>query len=209
MPLPKLINFITINNRKEIEIEGEEPILDFTDQIIVFKKQLTFSRPPIVISKELEGRIDLVSKLQYGSEDHADLLLFFNGIPNPLMIEEGMVLVIPDLNSMQNNVVDPQTLDGGNESKKNFNKKLPKKDENRIKKIISKATGTPEDQVEIRPPNIPKDGSLAVTPTNGKIILGTNVTERCEDKLSQTQKLSEIIRQAVKDKIANIAETNP
>lgn len=205
MPLPKLINLTTIFNRKEIEINGEK-MLDLTDQVIVFKKQLRFSRPPIVISKEFEGRPDLISKLVYGSEDHVDLLLFFNGISNPLMIQQGMTLIIPDLDSMKQNVENKQETDTENESKKEFNKKLPKKDENRIRQLISKNTGVPPDQVDVRPPNIPAVGLQPTQVQNGRIILGTNVTERCEDELSETQKLSEIIREAVRNRISEISQ---
>ena len=205
MALPELINLITIRNRKEIEIDDIK-MLDLTDQVIVIKKQLEFSRPPIVVPKEFEGRPDLISKLVYGSEDHTDLLLFFNGYSNPLMIEAGMTLIVPDLNSMLMNVEDKQETDTENESKKNFNKKLPKKDEKRIRQLISKKTGVPVDQVDVRPPNIPAEGIKPTQVEDGKIILGTDVAERCKNELSETQNLSEIIREAVREKIAEITQ---
>lgn len=208
MPLPKLINLVTIFNRKEITIDGVE-MLDLTSQVVVIKKQLTFSRPPITVSEEFAGRPDLISKLVYGSEDHMDLLMFFNGFSNPFMIDAGMTLIIPDLDSMLANVVDKTKEDDDNKSKEAFNKKLPKKDADRVKKLISKATGVPIEDVQIKPPNIPEDGTQAVTPQDGAIILGTNVVDRCESQLSDTQKLSEKIREAVRTKILAINATSP
>lgn len=204
MALPKLFDFITIRNRKEIEIDGIK-LLDFTDPVVVFKSRLRFSRPPIIVPKEFEGRGDLVAKSAYGSEDHTDLFMLFNGFSNPLVVQEGMVLVVPDLDSMIANTQDNQEVDTDNKSKKNFNKKISKKDKDRITQVIAKSRGITPEEVDIRPPNAVKDGSEPIIPADGKIVLGTNVSDsRCTDQLSEIQNLSEIIRQAVKDKISKI-----
>lgn len=197
------MNFVTIRNRKEITIDDVE-MLDFTSQVIVVKKQLTFSRPPITVSEEFAGRPDLISKLVYGSEDHTDLLLFFNGFSNPFMVDAGMTMIIPDLDSMLANVVDKTKEDEDNKSKEAFNKKLPKKDADRVKKLISKATGVSVEEAQVKPPNIPEDGTQPTTPQDGAIILGTNVVDRCESQLSDAQKLSERVREAVRSKISAI-----
>lgn len=201
MALPRLITLISLQNKREIEVDGVQ-IIDLTEPIIEFKSELNIIQPPVLVTKEFEMRPDLIAKVVYGSEDHVDLLLLFNGYSNPLMIEKGMYLQVPELDSMISNTKNNNAAQDVNVSKNNFNKKLPEKDKKRIEKMIADAQGISPDDVEIKPPNIPADGTKPVTPVDGRIILGTNISDtRCKDKLSEVQTMSEMIRQSVKDKI--------
>jgi hypothetical protein len=189
----RIFSFLSIKNRKIITSQDGELITDFTSPVIQRKYNLKLSRNPIYVTKHLEGKLHLVSRIAYGSEDHTDLLAFFNGISNPFMISEGMVIFPYDLDSMRKNA---RMIDKREEnlSKKELNKKLTKIDKDRVKALMNnKAADVETPNMTTKPP---------VTPVDGLIVLGTNVTEtRCTKQLSPTQTMSEKIRAAVKQKI--------
>lgn len=202
----KIFSFATINNKKEID-SPDGKMLDLTESVFDIKVPLRFSNPPVLVTKEFEGRPHLIAKLEYGTEDMTDLMLFYNGIGNGLMIQEGMILAIPDRESMLANLKDNTKSDTNNISKAKFNEKISKKDKDRIKQLIIKNNADIKEPIEIRPPNITKDGTQQVTPVEGKIVLGTNISDiRCKDKLSPTQTLTEQIREAVKTKIKSLSK---
>lgn len=198
----KIFNFKMITNRKEITVNNQKQI-DLVDNMIDFKKQLQVAQQPLEVTKEYEGRPDLIAKAIYGSEDDMDLMLYFNGISNPLSVQRGMEITVYDLDSMRANIKDVENSEDNNESKKKFNEKLPQKDKARIKALQEKSRkkGAPAAD-DFRTPTMTKEGSKPVTATGGRVVLGTNVTDvRCKDKISPVQTLTEKIRQAVKDKI--------
>lgn len=51
----------------------------------------------ISITKDYIARPDLVSLAVYGDDKYADIICKINGISNPFELNEGMILVIPDL----------------------------------------------------------------------------------------------------------------
>lgn len=118
-----------------------------------------------VVENDETCRIDLVSLSEYGSHDHADAILKFNGISNPFSIKEGDVLFIPKrdiakkkfkltLNKNYKNPIRDQFIN---------TKRLPVKDANRIEYLSKKYNK------EILPPNILQSGEENIEVTNGEI----------------------------------------
>ena len=206
----KIFGFATINNKRAIDAPDGSggQILDLTESVFDIKVPLKFSSQPILVTDQFEGRPDLIAKSVYNSEDLTDLLLFFNGISNPLMVQRGMVIVVPDRDTMVANLKDNNKTDTNNISKELFNKKISKKDKDRIIQLINKNNADVKQPVEIRTPNMTKTGTLQVTPVDGRIVLGTNISDiRCKDKLSPVQTITEQIRAAVKSKIQSLSNT--
>ena len=180
----------TLKDLETVTVDGES-VTEFTKGTFRDKQVLKYDERPIMITKEYNGRPDLISKVVYGSEDYTDLLLYFNGIGNPFMVQEGMVLKIPTLDSMILNI-DKGNKEKKNKSKEALNKKLPAKDRRRLENAV---------EGEIKAPNMVAEGTTPVVASGGKIELGTNVIDKkCNDNLSNTQLLSEQVRKAVKDK---------
>lgn len=201
----KIFDFIFIRNRREIEDDEGNKFLDLSEPLVNFTKQLQVAQQPIEVTAEFEGRPDLIARAVYGTEDAMDLMLYFNGISNPLMVQRGMFITVFDFDSMKANIKNPQNEDANNLSKQNFSNKISKQDKNRIKALQDKQRegGAPTED-DFRTPTMTKPGTEQTTPVDGRIVLGTNVTdERCKDNVSATQSLSEEIRKAVKDKVVN------
>lgn len=57
----------------------------------------------ILVDDQSAMLLDLVSFAMYGSENYADLLKKFNRIDNPLEISKGLILAIPNIQSLEAN----------------------------------------------------------------------------------------------------------
>ena len=151
-------------------------------------------------------RIDLISKAMYGYMEPVEKILKFNGISNPLSIDESDILIVYDLFSLTNNMRDPngiaqlktdirkQYLSPEKASKtdpklKDFSKRTPPK-------IDEGASG------DALPPNYADFGDQEIQVRNGKLYFGPNVSkgkDACEEPLSK----SEFIARLIKNRINN------
>lgn len=197
----KIFDFTLLSKRREITINNEK-IVDLCEPIVNFKKPLSIAQQPVEINEQFEGRPWLIAKMVYGSEDYTDLMLYFNGITNPYMVQRGMKITIYDLDSMLANIKDPNKADSReNESKKQFNSKLPQIDKNRFAALKAKV-GDNSTLTSFSTPVMSPEGVADSIASEGRIILGTNVSNvRCKDGLSQNQTLTEKVREAVREKI--------
>jgi len=187
-----VLNFDYLNKLPIININGED-IVDFSEPVFTQGLTVNYQQSPVIVTEEFAGRPHLLSKAVYGVEDHADMLLYFNGISNPFSLAAGMVIKIPTTDSM-NAAFSINKANKVNKAKVEFNKKLSQKDKDILKNTIENS--------EIRPSNIVADGTTPfVNNGDGTLTLGTNVvTKKCKTDLSKTQLISEKIRAAVIEK---------
>ena len=159
-----------------------------------------------LVDKDSAMRIDLISKAMYGYMEPVEKILKFNGISNPLSIDESDILIVYDLFSLTNNMRDPngiaqlktdirkQYLSPEKASKtdpklKDFSKRTPPK-------IDEGASG------DALPPNYADFGDQEIQVRNGKLYFGPNVSkgkDACEEPLSK----SEFIARLIKNRINN------
>jgi len=159
-----------------------------------------------LVPKDYAMRIDLISQAMYGYTEPVEKILKFNGVSNPLSIDESDILVVYDLFSLTNNMRDPngiaklksdirkQYLSPEKASKtdpklKEFSKRTPPK-------IDEGASGN------ALPPNYADFGDQEIQVKNGKLYFGPNVSkgkDACEEPLSK----SEFIARLIKNRINN------
>tara|TARA_B100000768_G_C11281893_1_gene379109 strand:- start:2808 stop:3281 length:474 start_codon:yes stop_codon:yes gene_type:complete len=118
-----------------------------------------------VVENDETCRIDLVSLSEYGTHDHVDAILKFNGISNPFSIKEGDVLYIPKIDIAKKKFKLTLNKNYKNPIRDQFinTKRLPVKDANRIEYLSKKYNK------EILPPNILQSGQENIEVTNGEI----------------------------------------
>lgn len=207
MPNPfKILDFVTIRNKKDITDNNGDTILDISETVIEEKNRLEYSDAPVQVSEELAGRPVAISKIKYDDGSLADLLCHHNDISNPFMIPEGYIMYIPSVDSMVSNVVDRNNEKTKNKSKDNLNKKLTQKDKKRVQSLMAKAKANGANVADtIATPNMADENIPDILAVGGEIILGNNVTNtRCSRELSTTQTKTEAIKKAIKiDLLAN------
>ena len=72
-----------------------EDIFDMQQQTFIIPQ--SFSYKVVEVSKGMIGRPDLLSKYCYQNDIYADILCKLNGISNPFELNEGMLMIVPDL----------------------------------------------------------------------------------------------------------------
>ncbi len=191
-----MINLKTLLNKRFFKKPNGDLILDLTVSTIKYKFSPRI-KEIIIVTNEFAMRPDLISKLVYGDESLFDYILIYNGISNPLSLEPGQVLLIPEKEDMDQAVITPK--DGINEDKKKKEEITVKAETNKDKKRLDIIKQKVENgKKDILPPNVSKPGSQPIKIENGEIVFGPNQTniekEHCPIPLSRAQ---------LKDKLLN------
>lgn len=136
-----------------------------TPTFIFLEKEESSVQGVHVVENDEACRIDLVSLSEYGTHDHVDAILKFNGISNPFSIKEGDVLFIPKIDIGKKKFKLTLNKNYKNPIRDQFinTKRLPVKDANRIEYLSKKYNK------EILPPNILQSGEENIEVTNGEI----------------------------------------
>jgi len=194
-----LIDFKIIDKKPTIATQEDGNIIDMFHQSVEYKKQIRFKEQPVIPSTStFGGKPHTIVKSLYGNENYLDLFFTFNGISNPLVVDDSQILVVPDEESMNQSLVSASMNErNNNRNLILFRDKISKVDKRRIE-LIKKDSELPES--DVRPGNLAI--TSPITATNGEIILGDNVSNtRCKAVLSPTQLKTEQIRKALKNKI--------
>jgi hypothetical protein len=202
----KLLNFGVIFRKRINSFNGSRELVDLTDSTLNTRLQVTIENV-IIVSKAFAGKPTAIAYSLYGSENFADLLFFFNGYSNMFRVNEGDVLVVPNIDSMISCLNDPEDITSVAETKSRsednftqteFKKKIINRDINRLK-VISENTGIDITKLDIRKPNIATGESF--TKEDNSIIIGTNISETKCKTLTASQTKSDLIRDAVKNQL--------
>lgn len=78
----------------EVEIKDLASKVINPDNIYSFKTKIH------VVEKEYIARPDLISFAIYGTDRYADIICKINGISNPFELNEGMVILVPDISNV-------------------------------------------------------------------------------------------------------------
>jgi len=149
------------------------------------------------VPKEFAMRPDLISAAAYNNTKYAEIILKYNGISNPFSIQEGDIILIPNLDSVQASISTQRGTDAdGSKLIRNSYKyidptKNPKlNDDFQNRQIIGGAQ--PGDM----PANMAEDGEAQITYRNGRVYFGADV-QTC---LQNGMTVSEFLTNAIKNK---------
>ena len=73
----------------------DDNIIDLQQQTFIIPEQ--FSYKVIEVSDGFVGRPDLVSRFCYQNDIYADIICKLNGISNPFELNEGVLLIVPEI----------------------------------------------------------------------------------------------------------------
>jgi hypothetical protein len=202
-----MINFqITQDTKKDIQDANGVSYINFLEKDIQIRDagNAPTGIDYFLVSKDNAMRIDLIAKSMYGYTDPIEKILKFNGISNPLSIDEADILIVYDLYSLTNNMRDPN---GIAQLKTDIRKQYlsPEKASKTDPKLKDFSKRTPPKKDEgpnALPPNYANFGDQEIQVRNGKLYFGPNVSkgkDACEEPLSK----SEFIARLIKNRINN------
>jgi len=180
------VKSLTLKNKLTLDKTGEG-YWDLTAPSFIYDADLGVRALHYVTMDQI-GRIDKISEIYFGSGEYIDDIRVVNNIFNPFSVNEGDVLVIPNLKRKDivykkpNPATTPNTaqaayIDTGRQSEK---------DQGRMQRLIEKAKSSEAGVKQPMPPNMLQPGQEAKTYTVGKIQLGTNLKSKSTLKKSQT-----------------------
>ena len=150
------------------------------------------------VPKDFAMRPDLIAAAVYNNSLYAEIILKYNGISNPFSIDEGDIILVPDLGSAQLNVDTHEgtDVDGSKAIRDSYKyidpTKIPKNGTSEFdsRQIVK---GAHEGAL---PPNIAEEGEQQITYRNGRVYFSSSV-QTC---LKNGQSSSEFLMTAIKSK---------
>ena len=182
----------------------KKPIFTRQDGIVI--KDLTYSMFDTAangnvsyniykVPKEYAMRPDLISGAVYNNTVYAEYILKFNGISNPFTINEGDIILIPVLNSMETVLAKPSgtDVDGATAIRNSYKYIDPTK--------IPKANNTFQDRQIVAgatpgslPPNISAPGESQITYRQGRVYFGSSVDTCLQNGMTSSEFLTTVIK---------------
>lgn len=149
------------------------------------------------VPKDYVMRPDLISQAVYNNTLYAEIILKFNGISNPFSINEGDIILIPELSSAKNKIKESGGGSGTTQADKIRNTykyldplKIPKKGEELKKFDERQIVDAPNGSL---PPNLAEEGTSQLTYRGGRVYFGEGAETCLKNGMSTGEFLTKII----------------
>lgn len=172
------IKSLTLKNKLIIDKTGEG-YWDLTAPSFIYDSDLGVKSLHYVMPDQV-GRVDKISQIYFGSGEFIDAICVVNNIFNPFSVNEGDILVIPNLSREDLVYKRPNPASRPNEVQEAYvdTGRQSEKDQSRIQRLIQKAKTKESGVKQPMPPNMLQPGQESKTYSGGKIQLGTNLNSR-------------------------------
>lgn len=184
----------SLDNKPIITRNDGTKMVDLTKSMFDFNDSTYVPLFMYKVPKDYNMRPDLISQEAYGTTEHAELILKYNGYSNPYSIQENDVIVIPNLTEVKNKIKDTKAIDGEAEKIRNAYKyidptKVPVKDD-KLKKFEERSLEG------LLPPNIAQEGEQQITIRSGRVYFGENISKSAclQNGMASSEFLSQTIK---------------
>lgn len=186
----------SIDKKPLLSKEDGTVIRDLTQSMFTFKTNNYISYQAYKIPAEYAMRPDLVAQAVYNNTIYAEFILKYNGIGNAFTIGPGDMILIPDLNTAQDNIRKEGEGADSPENKIRLSykyldpTKAPTKDKNAI------AFEDRNLKEGALPPNIAPEGQKQITHRNGRVYFGEGIGESAclKNGMSSSEFLTTVIK---------------
>jgi hypothetical protein len=172
------IKSLTLKNKLIIDETGEG-YWDLTAPSFIYDSELGVKALHYVMLDQI-GRLDKISQIYFGSGEFVDAICVVNNIFNPFSVNEGDVLIIPNLSRKDLVYKRPNPASRPNATQEAYvdTGRQSEKDQGRMQRLIEKAKTKKAGVKQPMPPNMLQPGQESKTYEGGKIQLGTNLPSR-------------------------------
>ena len=179
----------TIDIKPLFKKPNGDVVKDLTKSIFDLNVNTYVAINAYTIPKEYAMRPDLISLAVYNTIDYAEIIMKYNAISNPFSINEGDVIIVPDINAVKEMLKSEESYSNGDALVRNSHKyldlsKIPTNDNsitefNNRNLTTSNTNNTSSDNDQALPPNIAPEGATQITTRSGRIYFGENVSPSC------------------------------
>lgn len=169
------IKSLTLKNKLVDETTGEF-YYDLTAPSFIYDADLGIKALHYVMRDQV-SRIDKISNIYFGSTEFIDAICVVNNIFNPFSIQEGDILVIPNLSRPDEVYKKPETISRPNVVQEPFinANNQSQKDQSRIQRLLKIAKEKKSGVNTPLPPNMLQPGKDPKVFEDGLIKLGSNL----------------------------------
>jgi len=170
---------------------------DLTQSMFELKNRNYIAFNVYRVPKDYVMRPDLISKAVYNNSLYAEIILKFNGISNPFSIDEGDIILIPNLDSAKETFKSNSELVDVNKRIRDTYRyldpiKIPKKSK-MLKKFDDRQIADTDGKEGALPPNMAREGETQITYRNGRVYFGNSVATCLKNGMSSSEFLTTII----------------
>lgn len=184
----------SLDNKPLFTRSDGQVVRDLTQSIL--DKTITpgLSYTAFKVPKDYVMRPDLISKAVYNTPQYAEIILKFNGISNPFSIDEGDIILVPNLDGAKEKIIkvsdgNKSDLDKIRESYKFIDPaKIPSKSDSLLDydgRVLKTA---------VLPPNFSEEGTTQIIQRNGRVYFGESVATCVQNGISASELLSLAIK---------------
>jgi len=132
------------------------------------------------VTQDQAGRVDKISEVYFGTGEFIDAICVLNNIFNPFSLQEGDILVIPNLNQLDLLYRRPNPASRPTPSLAQYvnTDRQSEQDQSRLQRLTQKAKTKKGGVQAPIPPNMLQQGQDAKVYKGGKILLGANLNTR-------------------------------
>lgn len=185
----------SLDNKPLVKRDDGLEVKDLTASMFNLRSNNYVSYNIYRVPKEFAMRPDLISAAAYNNTLYAEIILKYNGISNPFSIQEGDIILIPNLDSVKA-IIAPQKgtdADGSKIIRDSYKYIDPTKIPKTINDFENRqiVAGAKENAL---PPNIAQEGENQITYRNGRVYFGPGVETCLQDGMTQSEFLSTVIK---------------
>ena len=172
------IRSLELKNKLTVDETGEQ-YYDLTAPSFKYKRELGIKALHYVMVDEA-GRIDKICEKYFGTGEYIDAICVVNNIFNPFSVQEGDILVIPNLKQLDliYRRPNPASRPSATLAQYTNTDRQSVQDQSRVQRLTQKAK-TKKNGVDAPiPPNMLQQGQEAKVYKGGKILLGANLKTR-------------------------------
>jgi hypothetical protein len=192
---------LTVDNKSKFEKPNGDTVVDLTQQRLTPSQAFTIL-DIIRVSKDFEGRPDLIAQLCYGDMNTVDHVLKTNFISNPFSIAMNDVIYVQERRNIEVQFTNADSVSKREEIRNQYldPSKAPKKDKNlQAFDNRQKPKKGKNDEVAL-PPNFAKFGEKEITLSGGKVIFGADVSSNKNQVEEVPLSKSEFLKRLLKNK---------
>ena len=132
------------------------------------------------VTQDQAGRVDKISELYFGTGEYVDAICIVNNIFNPFSLNDGDILVIPNLNQLDLLYRRPNPASRPSASLAQYvnTDRQSVQDQSRVQRLTQKAKTKKNGVTAPIPPKMLQQVQAAKTLEGGKIKLGANLNTR-------------------------------
>lgn len=186
----------SIDNKPLFKKADGHTVRDLTCSMFTEKTKAYHSYNLYKVPRDYAMRPDLIAAAVYNNAGYAEIILKFNGISNPFSINEGDVILVPNLESAKTNIQDPKgtDIDGSKALRDSYKYIDPTK-------IPKNATSDFENRQLVKgaddgalPANIAPEGEAQITYRNGRVYFGPSVATCLKNGMTSSEFLANAIK---------------